>query len=430
MKATFTYAARYQITAICQTPLRTGGSDGDRSAVLRDGQNRAFLQGTSVAGAFRAWLEEHTSPELTERLLGSQKMTGHLIVSDALFNLDAEQYTRPRLRINPATGDVKRKDDKGKPDNGKFDMAHIGAGACLIFSLTWLGDREHLEELDTVEQLLAALHSGDIRLGAQKSNGFGRVALTVTKRLFDMTDPEARQAWLDDADDGTALELPEVMDTRRVTFTVTGQADSILIRAASNQQTDSGSYTPNLFEGGRPILPGSSVKGAVRARAESIAKAVNLDEVWLQELFGRNADKTDNGKPGRVWFEDVRLDDNKRKITRIRINKLTGGVVRGGLFKEEPVSSAVKLTVSAPNEPLACALLLYALRDLGMGLYNLGSGGSIGRGYVTVHAIEAAAPDGRRAMLAFDGLLACSLDDPDGLAAEWLEAWGGAVREN
>lgn len=420
MKAAFTYTARYQITAVCRTPLRTGGPDGDTESVLRDGQGRAFLQGTSVAGALRAWLEEHT--DLADQLLGSKKMTGRLIVSDAMFDPDAEQYTRPRLRIDPATGSA--------ADGGKFDVAHIGTGARMTLSLTWLGDREYLEELDTVEQLLTALHNGEIRLGAQKSNGFGRVALAVTKRLFDMKDPRDRQAWLDDVDDGTALELREAVDTRRVTFTVTGQADGILIRAAAAEQEDSGSYTPNLSEGDRPILPGSSVKGAVRAQAAAIADAVGLGETWFQELFGRNAGETDNGKPGQVWFEDVRLDGSKRKITRIRINKITGGVVRGGLFKEEPVSSAVKLTVSAPNEPLACALVLYALRDLGAGLYNLGSGGAIGRGYVTVREINMDAPDGRRAALAFDGPLVCSLDDPDGLAAEWLKAWGGAAREN
>ena len=422
MKATFTYAARYQITAVCQTPLRTGGPDGDTETVLRDGRNRAFLQGTSVAGALRSWLEEHTSPALTERLLGSQETTGRLVVSDALFDPGAEQYTRPRLRIDPITGSA--------DDGGKFDVAHIGAGARLTLSLTWLGDREHESELETVEQMLAGLHIGDIRFGAQKSNGFGRVTLGVTKRLFDMLDPRDRLAWLDDVDDGAPLELPETTDTHRVTFTVIGHTDSILICAAFAERSDSGSYTPNLSEGGRPILPGSSVKGAVRARAEAIANAVGLDEAWLQELFGRNAGGNDNGKPGQVWFEDVRLEDNKRKITRIRINKFTGGVVRGGLFKEEPVASAVKLTITAPDDPMACALILYALRDLGTGLYNLGSGGAIGRGYVTVQAIEIAAPGGRRAALTFDSPLECSLDDPDGLAAEWLEAWGGAAREN
>lgn len=423
MGATFTYAARYQITAVCRTPLRTGGADGDTETVLRDGQGRAFLQGTSVAGALRAWLEAKPAAGLAERLMGRRQISGRLIVSDALFDPDAEQYVRPRLRINPATGVLAA--------GGKFDMAHIGVGATLRFSLTWLGSREYEDELEAVEEMLAALDSGEIRLGAQKANGFGRVTLTVTRRLFDMTDAKDRRAWLDDIDGGDILELPKAADSRRVTFTVTGRADSILIRAASAEQAVLGSYTPNLSEGGRPILPGSSVKGAVRARAEAIADAVGLDDTTVKKLFGRGTEGGESGVPGQVRFEDALLNGSKQRINRIRINKFTGGVIRGGLFSEEPVSSAVTLRISVPDgDPVACALILYALRDLGMGLYNLGSGGAVGRGYVTVQAIEAAAPDGRRATLSFDGSLECSLDDRDGLAAEWLSAWGGGLREN
>lgn len=423
MGASFTYAVRYQITAVCQTPLRTGGVDGDTESVLRDGRGRAFLQGTSLAGALRAWLETNAAPELVRGLMGSQRVTGRLIVSDALFDPDAEQYVRPRLRIDPVTG--------AAAAGGRFDVAHIGAGAVLRFSLTWLGDREHEGEPETVERMLAALDSGDIRLGAQKSNGFGRVKLTGTKQTFDMKDPRDRRAWLNDTGPDSPLKLPKAANRRRVTFTVTGQMDSVLVRAAYAEQTGISSYTPNITEGNRPILPGSSVKGAVRARAEAIADAAGLDAARVKDLFGRSEDGGDNGRPGQVWFEDARLGDCKKKITRIRINRFTGGVIRGGLFQEEPVSGEVTLHISVPDgDPVACALLLYALRDLGMGLYNLGSGGTIGRGYVTVRKVEAAAPDERRAELVFDGPLSCSLKDPNGLAAEWLKAWGGATHEN
>ena len=430
MGATFTYAVRYAVTAVCRTPLRTGGADGDAETVLRDGEGRAFLQGASVAGALRAWLGD-AGPELVEGLMGSGQGSGRLIVSDALFDSDAEQYTRPRLRIDPASG--------AAAGGGKFNIAHIGAGASLSFSLTWLGEKTLESELETVERMLAALHSGEIRLGAQKSNGFGRVALSVTKQTFDMKRAEARDAWLRDSEEyeRVSLPLPETADRRRVTFTVTGRMDSVLTRAAYAEQTDSGSYTPNLTEGGRAVLPGSSIKGAVRARAEAIAGAAGLDKKRVEKLFGRAAGNDGDGKPGQVWFEDAVLGERRQKITRIRINKFTGGVIRGGLFREEPVSGGVTLRISAPDDPVDCALLLYALRDLGMGLYNLGSGGAIGRGYMAaaengqpVQRIEAVAPDGRTVELVFDGPLSCTLNDGDGLAKSWLKAWGGAAHEN
>ena len=123
--------------------------------------------------------------------------------------------------------------------------------------------------------------------------------------------------------------------------------------------------------------------------------------------------------------EDLRLDQAQtRKISRIRINRFTGGVIRQGLLTEEPLSTPVRLELSVrQGSDVECALLLYALRDLGLGLYNLGSGGAIGRGYVNVSEIAVAGPQGKLAALHFDEERSFRLDDPDDLVAGWMQAW-------
>ena len=418
MAVTYTYAVRYEVEALCRTPLRTGGTDGDPQTVLESWDGTALLQGSSLAGALRGWLAA-ADAGMAETLFGSQKQAGHLLVSDGVFDRAAERHIRPRLRVDGATGTA--------DDGGKFDVSHIGSGSRFCFTLTWLGLQHCDEELGAVEQLLAALHSGEIRLGAQKSNGFGRVELKVRKRAFDLTDPEDRTAWLSDDCQGVALTLPEVTGARRVTFVVSGRADSLLVKAGAPLVTeDDSKYTPNLTEGGRPVLPGSSVKGAVRARAEMIAGVLGLPQEKTEALFGRMSADGDNGKAGRVFFEDGRLTDEKqRRISRIRINRFTGGVIRGGLFNEEPLSCSVELRISAPDDPAACGLLLYALRDLGLGLYSLGSGGSIGRGYLSVEKIRAVTPEGGEASLQFDRERCCTARDPDGIFGMWLNELGG-----
>ena len=417
MAVTYTYAVRYEVEAICRTPLRTGGTDGDPETILESWDGTALLQGSSLAGALRGWLAA-ADVGMAETLLGSPKQAGHLLVSDGVFDRTAERYTRPRLRINGATG--------AADDGGKFEVAHIGTGSRFRFSLTWLGLKVCDEELAAVEQMLAALNSGEIRLGAQKSNGFGRVELKVCKRTFGVTDPSDRAAWLGDTCQGTPLTLPEVVNARRVTFLVSGQADSLLVKAGAALQKEGCAYTPNLTEGGRPILPGSSIKGAVRARAEMIAGFLGLPLEVTENLFGRMSSKGDNGKPGCVFFEDGRLSGEKRlQISRIRINRFTGGIIRGGLFTEEPLSCGVEMHISAPDDSAACGLLLYALRDLGLGLYNLGSGGAIGRGYLSVREIKAVTPDGTEARLIFDKQHRCTVEDPAGIFQTWLNDLGG-----
>ena len=88
MAATYTYAVRYEAEARCSTPLRTGGSDGDTEQILRSWDGTALLQGSSIAGALREHLAA-LDPDMAEKLFGSQKQSGRLIVSDGVFDADA-----------------------------------------------------------------------------------------------------------------------------------------------------------------------------------------------------------------------------------------------------------------------------------------------------------------------------------------------------
>lgn len=413
---TFSYAAVYQVDAVCRTPLRAGGTDGDTEQVLRRRDGTAFIQGTSLAGAMRSWLEQQEPPEcaLADSLFGCPDQAGHLTVSDALFDRQSDSFTRPRLHIDPVSATGK--------DGGKFDVAHMGAGSKLQFTLVWQGNWEQKHELDTVKKLLGAIHAGEICLGAQKTNGFGRLALTVRHRQFHLKHEADRRAWLANDWKGEILALPAAASSGRVKFTVTGRAGSILVKTAP--VVDGGgrakTYTPSLSEKGKAVLPGSSVKGAVRARVEYIAKVLGIDPNRTERYFGREGRGEDNGLPGLVRFEDGVLSGHKRKISRIRIDRFTGGVQRQGLFTEEPISCAVTLTVTAPEEPVLCALLVYALRDLGLGLYHLGSGWAVGRGRIEVEQVHIAAPGGRRAALRFDGPEGITLEDSEHLLKEWL----------
>ena len=83
--------------------------------------------------------------------------------------------------------------------------------------------------------------------------------------------------------------------------------------------------------------------------------------------------------------------------------------------------SGVTLTITAPQDDICgCALLVYALRDLGLGLYNLGSGGAVGRGYIKVSRIAIACGD-KTADMTF-GVDGCKLNDTDNLVSAWLHA--------
>lgn len=204
-----------------------------------------------------------------------------------------------------------------------------------------------------------------------------------------------------------------------------GFADSVLIKTSAQMYENDLSYAVNITENGQPVLPGSSVKGTIRAQCTRITESTGVSECLLEELFGRGARDGDNGQSGAICVDDVHMEGaRKQKIKRIRINRFTGGVIRGGLFAEEPLSGEVRLHISARAKHEACyALLVYALRDLGLGLYGLGSGDAIGRGYIAVKQIKVQAPDGRKAAIAFDKNRVMRIEDADGLLNEWQQAW-------
>ncbi|MDM8201577.1 RAMP superfamily CRISPR-associated protein [Allofournierella massiliensis] len=418
MGAKFDYAVRYSVRACCESPLRTGGENNEMEAVLRYPDGRAFVQGASLAGALRSWLEQQNAA-MAEQLFGSQKQAGQLVVSDGVFEDSEQQIMRPRLKINGATGTAK--------DGGKFDVAAIGAGSRFGFELVWMGWQTQADALRWIEQMLAALHQQEIRLGAQKTNGFGAVSLNVKKREFRMNNADDRTAWLENHPAEQEIALPQVQHREFVCFTVKAKADRVLIMAAERElREENQAVTVNLSENGEAIIPASSLKGAIRARAWVIAQYLGCESL-VEQMFGTAADGPEKElQAGSIILQDVKLSRAVRQeVKRIRINKFTGGVIQRGLLTQEPISGEIRFDIKIPAEQTeGCGLLLFALRDLGMGLYNIGSGGSIGRGYLNVHAVEAETPEGHTGRMEFSSEGTCKLVDPDKTLEHWIQAVG------
>ena len=455
LKAAFTIAAWYEVSAECLTPVRTGGAGNDPEMILTtkrlrpartDGkasgagtpfmsaQPVLLLQGSSLAGALRGWLEENGGN--AEGLFGAsavqgQICPGRLYVSDGVFLPETETALRPRLKLNPKT--------RAAENNKKFDMAHIQTGARFDFRLIWLGGDAQKDEMETVERMLSALHNGQIRLGAQKSAGFGRVSLRYRKRVYILSREKDRRDWLDKTPPGGTYITPSALkDFHRVQFILRFRAESLLVKSGAEAFTEEGGNlsmaTAPMTEAGRAVIPGSSVKGAVRARVERIAALKGLSGAETESIFGREARGVhDVGRAGVARFEDIALSGEKRvRVKRIRINRFTGGVVTSGLFTEEAVSTGIpaELRVSLPADcERGCALLLYALRDLAWNLYGLGSGRSIGRGNLDVSELEILLPGGKTAAFRFRDGFRCEEKGDTATVKGWLAKLEEAIAE-
>ncbi|WP_018084486.1 RAMP superfamily CRISPR-associated protein [Desulfurispora thermophila] len=186
------------------------------------------------------------------------------------------------------------------------------------------------------------------------------------------------------------------------------------------------------FHGGRETvyLPGSSLKGVFRSRAEQILRTLGgyccmvfgATESCLK--FEKEASKYKEGwrryqraclacrlfgspfLKGRALFADAYPVGPVRLGVRsnVGINRITGGAQKGSLFQPEVVEEGTfQVKIELVNYfTWQLVLLLYVLRDLHDGLLGLGMGGTRGYGRVQVCGLEIDLRDYR-------------LEQPDGL---------------
>lgn len=435
MKPSYSLVLRYHVTATCETPLRVSGSDNDCSTILVDSDGKPYIQGSSIAGVLRNFLESSRYSQSSGELFGTQANAGRLVVSDGCFGDNFAIHSRPRLRIDRNTG--------ASAGKAKFDVKHIGKGSVFDFELTWFGNEQNRDkDKNIIEYMLAAINCGYVTFGAQRSNGFGQVSIEVSRTQYNLYNAEDLAAWIENArkSDRVVLES-DIYSAGYVTFYVAAHTERLLIKASAAENVRGKKITRNISEktfanATEFVIPGSSVKGTVRSRAESIASYMELPADVVNDLFGCSAVNSEDGsiKSGSVRFFDVFIPESQAKrriVTRIKIDRFTGGVYEQALFSEEPISCdfTIRINVSAGNEA-GCALLLFALRDFGLGLANIGSGFAIGQGYVDIKNITVRSDDGCVAVLAFDEDRNYTVDDRSHIINRWVNALGELTNEN
>lgn len=437
---------KYKITCRLVQPLHIGSSDGAETVLVRSSDNTPFVQASGIAGAMRDFYK-HQYPD--GMLFGGRKQTDNAdpgsddntgsfaaAGSSAEFSGETEEVEetsrirvtdgefvkgtvilerRPHIRINGKTGTVSEEKTKGTDNKSGqfFAREYIGAGARLVFCLyTYRKDKDD-KIPDVLRDILKGLDAGQIRFGGKKSIGCG--AVKVEKALykcFDMTVPEGRKGWasedsMDDAEYEGPIDLSAVSLRGNTAFriSVTGRTEgSLLVKSITVPEyyADSPDSVNIQNAEGDYIVPGSSFKGSIRNQMKKIAgylekkgQIASASSV-MEGAFGREATVDDTGSSGSLFFEDTvvgnRDTNDRAEIShRIHIDKFTGGTFDKALFSEKDVSGDMTFRVNILDNITSaqtCGLLLLALRDLSIGRFSIGSGASVGKGFIEVDRIE------------------------------------------
>jgi CRISPR/Cas system CSM-associated protein Csm3 (group 7 of RAMP superfamily) len=297
----------------------------------------------------------------------------------------------------------------------------------------------HSEKLKrALATALQGLSDGGITLGARKRRGYGQVKVAEWRMTaYDLTSTDGLLARLASqrtdlnvrppepktgSDIATLLGVESLGDLRRE-FTLCSKFalnGSLLIRSGSGlgaQDPD----TAHLHSTRRneqdelsslPILSGTSLGGAMRARAlrialtlanKNLARLENgnqseaeklVDAMWGADMEKLKKERKRGNKNAKPFASRVSVKETVITVkpeaslvqNRIRIDRFTSGASETALFSEQPIFSdgkeqAVEISLSLRNpEDYEIGLLLLALKDLWTGDLPLGGEASVGRG--------------------------------------------------
>jgi len=325
-------AHRYLLSCEIETtsPLHVGGHARDRlidMVLATDGQGRHYIPGTSLAGALRSWLTASAAiaPEKIEQIWGFQSgPSGHasfIIVEDAPVHLPKNGRTEIRDGVG-----IDRKLGTSAPQI-KFDRELIPRGSWFTLKLTLdvpeTGPPTEEDITRTIRALKTGLEKEKIYLGAAKSRGCGGLKLKTKEvkispkggkkkkqkgsnkpgpkieiqpclevRKYDLKSPEGILAFLQDRKKNqgelyqpqnlTVAEIsqgqPQItikIDWRPSTpVMVKGEAEGIAVNILP--------LTSQVGEKISLVMPGSSLKGALRFAAERIIRTLMQQDILTQ----------------------------------------------------------------------------------------------------------------------------------------------------
>ena len=305
------------------------------------------------------------------------------------------------MRIDGLTGTV--------DGDGKYDFEVIERGVSGKFNLlitlrgfhvdkNFRGDKNYSLDkiLDVIALLLRRLLDG-IRLGALTTKGFGLVvAENLRAELFDFRDKADVGAWLmkKPASKEISPSNEKFSDSPNnfVVDAVFGFNSSFIIRDYEIDAADSEKNISAvaLKSGNDFVVPGTSIKGIFRHRAEYIFDKLNIGKEVLNDLMGHSTSDA-KIKSRFIVAESYIAPNNFAEVehTRNKIDRLTGGTLQGTLFTTKPAYQnkrdmpTLKIHFEIREaKDFEVALAIFLLRDLWLGHVAIGGEKSVGRGTI------------------------------------------------
>ena len=371
----------------------SGGTDAATDMdVIKDFDGHPFVPGSSAAGAFKHYLEEcGENTSLLGGGSGDDSRMSPLLISDLRFEADGDMIDER---------DGVKLENKRAVDGSKFDMeiVKIGTTGTLELELNIREkdkDSREIEWKDQVLRILGAVNAGDIRLGARKTRGFGRLSVTeVWKKAFSKDNVESWLEYMPGNTDGFTSVIVDKEENQALFASIVFPlrlSGGISIRRYSARPGAADYETLTVNGPDRnvsAVVPGSSWNGAIRSRAGEILSDFGVGNVTniLREWFGYVDEKERTAKQSQVYIrESLIRGGTELEMVRNKIDRFSGGMAEGSLYRERSyfegdLELELRVKKTCPDWKALCGLLLLIAKDIEKGYLPVGGQTAVGRG--------------------------------------------------
>lgn len=384
---------------VLQEAAHLGGADPDATSdrpLLRDADGRIYLAGTALKGVLRRGGAH-------QRLLGGEAQQARLLVDDAPLRGAECTDLREGVAIDPGLGIA--------ADQRRYDIEVLAKGS--VFTARFEALVPHADQDGFLVDLCALLDrlTDGVAVGARTRRGFGLIRREGPWFVRRYSGMAGLRAWLAEGwQDAPASWRGPPAEDRFEDLWVGLNADrapapssdeveialelqivgALLIRSAVNGAgpADVAQLHARAADGSaRPVVSGTSLAGALRARCLRIARTLlgeNRSKTLVDDLFGPAEIQNGQGRASRLRVGETAIEGGAAlRHTRVRIDPWTGGASDARLFTAEPIYGGtlcprLRWRPDDRCEGAERALLLLALRDLALG--DLPIGGEIGTG--------------------------------------------------
>ncbi len=376
--------------------IGTGKGEDTDIEVIKGYNENFYIPASSFTGVLRHYIDENykSNSEFYRYFWGDGKYQSNFILEDILPAEACKIVVRDGVKID---------NKKGIAEEGaKFDYEVVEGE----LKLNLFGEVVFREEFDKSNEFLRILatikrdlENREISVGAMTTKGFGKLKLNNFEAFY-FKFPGDGEKYLRFYASGTenVSEL-KVNFQDFVPFSKGSQdfvveaifslKNSLIIgsNASGSDEVDKG----HLKSNGKPILSGTSIKGAIRDRAVKIINTLKEDasgEDFFKKAFGWADNKTKSKEKykSRVIVDESCIDESvaEEKQTRIKIDRFTGVTISGALFESKPIwhkDEKIKINIKIKKyEPWEAGLILLVLKDLWNGDLPIGGEKAIGRG--------------------------------------------------